>query len=222
MTDVDSLVEACIAEPADAAVRAVLADALEEQGDKRAARVRALLRWWDRAAALALPTTGDYRVKRATKRLGTDDLRRLWACLCPRWCPTADDRRVWDLLADLRSRQGLAVAELSWCGLAPPERLRTATDAAYAACRSASRVFAEESQEAHGAHAAYAAYAAVLGSGAEAAQSAPTEAALAAATAGTAGVQPATGYTSAAFRAARAQACRWAVALAALLQATPP
>jgi uncharacterized protein (TIGR02996 family) len=213
MTDVDSLVEACIAEPADAAVRSVLADALEEQGDERAVRLRDLLRWWKRAAGLAVPKGGSVNLNKAASLLGSDELRRLWACLCPRWCPTADGRRVWDLLADPRSRQGIAVAELSWCTLVSSERLRTTADATYAACRSASRVFAEESKEPHGAHAAYAAYTAVLGS--------EFEATCATATSSTVGLQPAIGLSSAAYRAIMLRARRWAVALAALLSAKP-
>ena len=112
-----------------------------------------------------------------------DSTLRKFACRCVRETPLLDGRKVWDLLADKRSRRAVEVAELHADGKASHEELEAAfadaataayaayaadayaADAAYAAARAraarsaayAARAAAADAADAAAAYAAYAA-----------------------------------------------------------------
>lgn len=127
----------------------VLSDDLEDKGDKRCSRVRALVELWKTTEGhFALAESDDvYAARnRLREKAGLDGLRS-WAFLCVRWLPlhsfAEDGRRLWSLLKDARSREGVVAAELAWCGLIDAEELATkrsvadAADAADAAAYAA-------------------------------------------------------------------------------------
>ena len=62
-----------------------------------------------------------------------DRIARLHTCDCACSTPLADGRVVYDLLKDARSRNAIEVAERYALGLATPEELTAAGDAAWAA-----------------------------------------------------------------------------------------
>src|SRR5574340_343496 len=66
-----------------------------------------------------------------------DKVLRLYACWCVRETPLPDGRRVWDLLADSRSRAAVEMAERFAVGNASLEELRSAESAAWSAAEAA-------------------------------------------------------------------------------------
>lgn len=87
-----------------------------------------------------------------------DTVLRKLACRFVRETPLADDRKVWDLLTDERSRIAIEVAELYADGKATETEMAAAADAAYAAARAAVRAAAFAAAAAALAAAAYDAY----------------------------------------------------------------
>jgi hypothetical protein len=124
---------------------------------------------------------------------------RMIACKCIRETPLADGRKVWDLLADDRSRHAVAVAERYADGEATDEELA----AAYAAARSA----------------VDAAYASYYTTAVTAARTARADAAYAAYAAAAAAAKVARADATAAVRAAAAAAVHTATAAAAYAEA---
>ena len=179
----------------DASCLPYLADWLEDHDDPRTAKVRGLVRWHLLTEAHAGTGGDDTDVWAARDRLyaatGLVGIR-LWACLCARWLPLHDGRRVADLLTDARSVTALAVAELHWCGLASQEEAEQAAKEGYAASgelwekwRVAARAAAAAAAAAYAtaAAAAQAAYAQAAAADAAAYAAAAAQAAYAAATA---------------------------------------
>ena len=209
----------------DASCLPYLADWLEDHDDPRTAKVRGLVRWHLLTEAHAGTGGDDTDVWAARDRLyaatGLVGIR-LWACLCARWLPLHDGRRVADLLTDARSVTALAVAELHWCGLASQEEAEQAAKEGYAASgelwekwQVAARAAAAAAQVT-----ARAADAAAQAAAARAADAAAAYAAARAADAATARADAAAAYAAAqaadaAAQAAAAQAADAATARAA-------
>jgi uncharacterized protein (TIGR02996 family) len=135
MSEEAALVAAVLATPGDDAVRLVFADWLDERADPRGAQLRRLAAAHEAARALPRPAAGGpagfdevyYGCQRLEAR--EPGLSRLFACLCVRFCPLPDERRVWDLLR-APGRAAVAAAEMHWCGLVGDPALE-------AACRAA-------------------------------------------------------------------------------------
>jgi uncharacterized protein (TIGR02996 family) len=136
VTDPAPLVAASLAAPADPQVRLVLADALDEAADPRGRKVRALVHLWEWADGFG--DWVDVHTLRDTQiRLGRLRLRVIWGYLCVRTTPLDAGGRVWDLLADGRSRRAVAAGELWACGLLGDDELAVESAAADAAYRDA-------------------------------------------------------------------------------------
>ncbi len=78
----------------------------------------------------------------------SDRTLRLWACWCVRHTPLADERMVWDLLTDARSRAAIEVTERFANGEATEDERVAARVAALAVARDAAGVAARDAQTA--------------------------------------------------------------------------
>ncbi len=108
-----------------------------------------------------------------------DRAYRLFACWCVRNTPLSDGRKVWDLLADERSRTAVEVAERFVDGQATEEEMAAAWDAASSAASAAASAAAWDAARAAAGAAARAASWAAACAAARAAASAAARAAQA-------------------------------------------
>jgi hypothetical protein len=208
--DVAALMAAYDSSPSPGQLR-ILADAVDEAGGE-GAKCRILADWQEKAKALDIPHEGYDELWAAKNRLAkVHELAacHLWACLCVRYCPLHDGRRMTDLLTDDRSQLALSGAELHWLGLLSQQEIDSRRDAAndaYAAYAAANA--------ANAAYAAYAAYAAAYADANDAYAANDANDAYAANGAYAAYAA----YAAANAAAAAADARRWAVRLATMIQ----
>ena len=92
----------------------------------------------------------------ALRKIGFKDPRkyRLWACACIRGMPLADDRTLWDLLTDERSRVVVEVAERYANGNATEEERADAYASATSATSASTSAYAAAAAAASAAAAA--------------------------------------------------------------------
>jgi uncharacterized protein (TIGR02996 family) len=130
MNEEERFLSAIIQEPDDEPCRLVFADWLEEQGNPRAAMLRASVEVWRLARKARIPPHIFGDLHRARKRLlrrdrdgSTQGWERLWACACVRFLRLPGDRRLGAQLPPAMMRW-LAGCELGACELPVPEAVR--------------------------------------------------------------------------------------------------
>jgi uncharacterized protein (TIGR02996 family) len=150
--------DAILAKPDADGPKLVLADFLEERGDRRGLLLREGVAWLNKVAALPVPSPALPRPawpRQILERLGAVrqsapavlDMKglsarqvRLLAVACARFTPAPGGRRLQDWLDAAASRTALAMAALFASYLAGEDQLYTAREAARGPWSSASKV----------------------------------------------------------------------------------
>jgi uncharacterized protein (TIGR02996 family) len=118
--------DAILAEPDADGPKLVLADYLEERGDRRGQLLREGVAWLRQAAALGPPAADwDHQAPGLSGRRG-----RLVVVACCRFLPLPGGGRAWDRITDPHARAAVAAAELAAHGLLDRRRRAPLKEAA--------------------------------------------------------------------------------------------